>query len=339
MPQLNPEAGVPAVQLVGPETTKQELLEIYLEVYKLHRLPGSSPGEPAILEEIMASVPDHPWSEEDQTCEAAVQPHPGGFHSSRSSGPCRRKNNNSVEWSLGMVCEAHQKVLAAISTLEKEIERLNHTQAHSQSRARSNSRDHWRLSGEEWKRRCCQVRFADEPAPSQSANHKTPLGEEGSEGGGSDLEEPPELKPMIASFLWGLLETSDDEGEKTPLEPAILDFSLWVPWKAERCETPDWWRELSAVLGKEDARMLARKVRVSFRLPQWLQELDSREATLQAPPALPCLHRKRFMPPANSIFACRDIQEIPREKVVAYARALQHWADETICLLEVSHAY
>ena len=41
LPQLNPEAGVPAVQLVGPETSKEEPLELYLEVYKLHRLPGS----------------------------------------------------------------------------------------------------------------------------------------------------------------------------------------------------------------------------------------------------------------------------------------------------------
>ena len=38
MPQLSPEAGIPAVQLVGPEITKEELLELYLEVYKLHRL-------------------------------------------------------------------------------------------------------------------------------------------------------------------------------------------------------------------------------------------------------------------------------------------------------------
>ena len=60
MPQLNPEVGIPTVQLVGLETTKEELLEIYLEVYKLHRLPGSPPREPAILEEIMALVPDHP---------------------------------------------------------------------------------------------------------------------------------------------------------------------------------------------------------------------------------------------------------------------------------------
>ena len=34
------------------------------------------------------------------------------------------------------------------------------------------------------------------------------------------------------------------------------------------------------------------------------------------------------MPPAEPIYVCRDIQEIPQEKVVAYARALQHWAEE-----------
>ena len=34
------------------------------------------------------------------------------------------------------------------------------------------------------------------------------------------------------------------------------------------------------------------------------------------------------MPPADSISACRDIWEIPREKVVAYARALQYWAEQ-----------
>ena len=146
MPQLNPEVGIPTIQLVGPETTQEELLKVYLEVYKVHRLPGSPPREPAILEEIMASVPDHPCIEEDQTCEATVQPHPGGSHSSRSSAPHRRKND-------------------------------------------------------EEKRRQCQVRFADEPAPSQSANPKTPLGEEGSKGGGSDLEELPELKLTVASFL------------------------------------------------------------------------------------------------------------------------------------------
>ena len=92
-----------------------------------------------------------------------------------------------------------------------------------------------------------------------------------------------------------------------PPEPDITDFGQWVSWKSERTETLDWWEELTAVVGKEDARRLAREVRASFTLPQHMWELDSREATLQAPPALPCLCRKKFMPPADSIFACRDI--------------------------------
>ena len=167
-----------------------------------------------------------------------------------------------------------------VATLEEEIERLSWTRNHSQLKARSKGKDHQRPSREGQKKRCCQVWFADEPAPSQSANPKTQLAEEGSKGRDYDLEELPELKLMVASFLRGSLETSDDEGKKAPPEPMILDFDLWVPWKVERCETPEWWMELLAVLGKEDARKLAREVRASFRLPQWLQELGSKEATL-----------------------------------------------------------
>ena len=113
-----------------------------------------------------------------------------------------------------------------------------------------------------------------------------------------------------------------------PAEPAVLDFAEWVPWKVERCDTPSWWMELSTVPGEDNTRKLARQVRASFRLPQWLQELDAGRATLQAPPALPWLHWQRFMLPADSIFASQDIREVPREKVVAYIRALQYWAEQ-----------
>ena len=125
MPQLNPEVGVPAIQLMGPETSKEELLELYLEVYKLHRLPGSLPGEPAILEEVLSSLPDHEGCEEEKAPAATARPHPEGPHSSRSGIP-----------------------------------------------------------------------------------HK------------------------------GSLDTSKDEGDRMPPEPAVLEFSQWVPWKAEKCETP-----------------------------------------------------------------------------------------------------
>ena len=67
MPQLNLEVGIPALQLgrTGHMTT-EELLEIYLEVYKLHRLPGSPPGEQAILKEVLSSLPNHQRHEEEE---------------------------------------------------------------------------------------------------------------------------------------------------------------------------------------------------------------------------------------------------------------------------------
>ena len=116
------------------------------------------------------------------------------------------------------------------------------------------------------------------------------LGKEGLEGRDSDLGELPELKPAVASFLCGSPETSDDEGKEMPPEPAVLDFAEWVHWKAERCNTPSWLMELSTVPGEDNTRKLARQVRASFELPQWLQELDAERATLQAHPALLCLH-------------------------------------------------
>ena len=107
-----------------------------------------------------------------------------------------------------------------------------------------------------------------------------------------------------------------------------MEFSQWVQWKAERCKTPEWWTELLTVPGKDDHRKLAREVRASFRLPWQMWELGAREATLQALPALPCLCRQKFILPAQPIYACRDIREIPREKVLAYARALQYCAEQ-----------
>ena len=100
------------------------------------------------------------------------------------------------------------------------------------------------------------------------------------------------------------------------------------PVEGGKCDTPCWWMELSMVPGEDNTRDLARQVRASFGLPQWLQELDVEKATLQAPPAPPCLHQQTFMLPPDSIFASQDIREVPREKVVVYARALQYWAEQ-----------
>ena len=113
-----------------------------------------------------------------------------------------------------------------------------------------------------------------------------------------------------------------------PPEPAITEFNQWVPWRANRWKIPSWWTELLAVPEVGDHKRLARKVWASFWLPQKMRELRMKEANLQVPLVPPCLHRQKFMPPAKSIYASRDIREIPQEKVGAYARALKHWVEK-----------
>ena len=80
MPRLDPEAGIPTIQLVHPEIDREQLLELYLEVYKLHRLAGSPPGEPTILEEISSILPHHP-PEEKGTPNIQKPVGPEDFHS------------------------------------------------------------------------------------------------------------------------------------------------------------------------------------------------------------------------------------------------------------------
>ena len=56
LPKLDPKVDVSAVQLVGPQTSREEFKSLYNEVYKLQRLPGSPPGELEQIEELTAEV-------------------------------------------------------------------------------------------------------------------------------------------------------------------------------------------------------------------------------------------------------------------------------------------
>ena len=129
MPRLDPKAGIPAIQLVHPEIDREQLLELYLEVYKLHRLPSSPPGELAILEEISSILPRHP-PEEKGTPDIQKPVSPKGFHLPQNR-PSLQEWEDSIDRSLARVCKAHQKALSMAVTLEEEIERLYRKKAHS----------------------------------------------------------------------------------------------------------------------------------------------------------------------------------------------------------------
>ena len=145
-----------------------------------------------------------------------------------------------------------------------------------------------------------------------------------------DLEELPELGPEVTCFLRGSAENLEEKEEKAPSpEPPWKELCMWVMWKDEACKMPSWWRELMAVPEVEDCKKLAWEIWASFCLLKRASKLHKMENYYQAPPALLCLLRRNFLPPPDSIFACRDIWEMQQEKMVAYAQALQYWAEKT----------
>ena len=138
-----------------------------------------------------------------------------------------------------------------------------------------------------------------------------------------DLEALLELGPEVDCFLQGPAESSEKEDRRTP-EPPVEELESWVNWRTWMHGMPGWWQELAEVPGVDDHEKLAGEVQTSFQLPKWHWV----ENYHQAPLALPCLHQKSFLPPPNSKFACWDIRELQWEKMVAYAKALQFWAEK-----------
>ena len=88
-------------------------------------------------------------------------------------------------------------------------------------------------------------------------------------------------------------------------EAPVSNFAKWVHWKAERCDTPSWWTELSTVPGEDDARKLARQVRASFRIALAARGTGvQKEALFRLPLPAPCLCSAK-------IYASRPIQSLP----------------------------
>ena len=142
--------GIPAVQLVNLETGRKELLDLYLEVYKLHRLPGSPPGELAILQEVSSALPCHSLEKEGMP-DAQRQPSPEDFNPPQSRQP-HQQRERLLDRSLARVHEAHWKVLSTAVTLEEEIKKLHQMKVLSRSEWRHRSRDGRRLEERKKKR-------------------------------------------------------------------------------------------------------------------------------------------------------------------------------------------
>ena len=130
------------------------------------------------------------------------------------------------------------------ATLEEEIERLCRKKAHSGPERRR--RDSYG-SKERSRKRQWEANFGSKPTASQSADPGMLSSRTGSEGRDSDLGDPPQLQAEVASFLQCSSKTAKEDSKGISLEPPISQPTEWVWWRAETCDIPNWYVELSTV--------------------------------------------------------------------------------------------
>ena len=118
-----PKVEVSTIQLVGPQTSKEEFRALYYEVYKLRRLQGSPWGEPEQIEgtHCRDSVLPRRLPGAEGGWTIMEEPGPTDIWPLRSKIPKRVRRDTSTERGLAKVREAHQKSLATVATLEEEI--------------------------------------------------------------------------------------------------------------------------------------------------------------------------------------------------------------------------
>ena len=128
LPHLDPQGDISTIQLVGHQSTREEIQNLHHQVYKLRRLLGSLPCRPEqvckLTRDIVSSLKNCLWQRGGKQLRGCKEPEPADIHPSWGRAPQRMRQDILAESKLAEAREAHQWVLAA-AALEERIERLS----------------------------------------------------------------------------------------------------------------------------------------------------------------------------------------------------------------------
>ena len=302
IPEPNPEVDQSAMELVGYQTSRKDMWDIYHSVYLLWRCPGS-PSCRALrrrraIQVILSSLQTQL---ERQTYSAKAEGL--GAHGRERVGT---EPLQSYEAVLQATC---QKALETAEALCDDLERLDNkcrerSQAHSQSR--SHSRSHLRNHSRDHS----QTQACSQSPPCQFPRCAFP-----------SLDRQPNRR---VSFH----EPGDKylavEGGNPSVEPSVSNLETWLEYQSTQIGTPVWWKELGAILGITDWQKFAWKIQASFYIPE-VQSRMFPEEGYSMPPAPLSLNRGVYLP---DNLTYQDIRQQPALLTVAYCQCLQNWAEK-----------
>ena len=351
VPREESEAKTQAVQMVGFWTTWEEVEGIYNEVFQQKRLLGTPlyglEQMEALDWEIFASLEEQMWKrlgtdrlEEDLRGATASILLPSCQAESCSWTQVRNKDPHDQV--LKEAREAHLWVLEAAHLLEQDIERLSqtasrvkhakcwHPYSHSHSLGRPQGRCVQSLSPHRPKK--C-VTFLDKEKEMSSGEDplRQPQGQatRGGEVEESNLCPTPTIGLELECFLETPTTTQGARDQWGPLpEPSIDNSEMWLEWQACQVDTPNWWKELVTIPNVGDPKRLAQKICASFKVPRVRCKTLRDHGEYTTPPALKCIQRNMFLSDTSSHLLYQDYQLKPPQKTIAYAQALQYWAEK-----------
>ena len=253
----NPEADQSTMELVGYQTSRKGIRDVYHSVYLLRRPLGSpccgeSRRRRAILD-ILSSLQTHL---QRQTYSAKAQDL--GAHGGEWVGSDPLQSYEAALWA------AHQKALETAKALWSDLKRLNdecrgrswvcsQNRSRPRTQSRNQARTHLRNCSRGWVRACSQSHPHTDPQSVWSQS----------------LDKPPDRR---VSFCEPENEDSMTEESNPLAEPSINDLGTWLEYQVRQLGTPTWWGELEAIPDIANLCSFARKIRVSF----YVLEVQSR---------------------------------------------------------------
>ena len=131
----NGMADVSAIQLVGHQTTKEEIWDLYHQVYKLRRLQGSLPWRPEQLckltRDVVSSLKNHLQQRGGGQPRGCEELQPTDTHLPPDRASQRVRWGTSAKRELPEARDTHQWALAATTALEERIEWLSQSTTRS----------------------------------------------------------------------------------------------------------------------------------------------------------------------------------------------------------------
>ena len=114
-----------------------------------------------------------------------------------------------------------------------------------------------------------------------------------------------------------------DDPKTSPMQNAE-----WIKWHTQQVDMLTWWQGLKEVPGQDNLQEFAQRVWASLKLPKtWScnTQVDNDHSAL---PAHHFLDRDWFLPVLEMWFSSQDFWLTQPQKTLAYAKALQYWAEK-----------